>query len=73
MSSNKSVDIFTSINRVKVWVLNNLSFPYYGKIIGRDSEFIYLDTGEYEGVVFIPISNISKIIEVTKKEVLDNG
>ena len=55
------------IGRVKVLTINP-SYPYKGLIIGRDSDFIYLDTGEYQGIMCIPFSNINYVQEVKKKE-----
>ena len=53
-------------DRVKVMLINP-SYGYFGIIIGKDSEMVYLDTGDYQGVMGIPLSNISTISKADKK------
>lgn len=64
----KNLDMLPK-GRVKLMLINP-SYSYFGVILGRDSNFIYLDTGDYMGVLAIQYNNILYIKqEKEKKEV----
>ena len=71
---NKSDKILLPSYRVKVRLVNP-NYPYYGFIIGRDSDFIYLNISQVEDkeeIMLIPFFNIM-LIQKEDKKVMSDG
>ena len=52
--------------RVKVVTISPV-WSYFGVVIGKDESMVYLDTGDYQGVIALPLTNICNIVKADKK------
>lgn len=59
MNMNKNFKEF--INKKVNVVIINPYYTYKGVLIGNDDSFLYLDTGDYEGIVAIQMLNINRV------------
>ena len=60
-------DFFKEGVRVKVVTISPV-WSYFGVVIGKDESMLYLDTGDYQGVMGLPLSNVCNVVRADKKE-----